>query len=183
MNSLRLPRISPSWVNGDAPAKINTGTRPLAALCKAPASACVPHSTWTRTACARPVTCAKPCAALSATISFGQVIRLGAGRPVPPASARLSMIAGWSLPRFAKMYETPASCNASINAVLAVYIESSSFVAKILLLEIHSLRDVAIIIRRLTDEMLEKYEAGEQILATRRRIGNDWFNSEDVPRR
>ena len=29
MNSLRLPLASPSWVNGDMPAKTNTGTRAL----------------------------------------------------------------------------------------------------------------------------------------------------------
>jgi hypothetical protein len=32
MNSLRLPRASPSCVAGDMPAMMSTGTRPLAAL-------------------------------------------------------------------------------------------------------------------------------------------------------
>ncbi len=94
MNSLRLPRSSPSCVNGERPAKINTGARPLAALCTAPASDCVPHSTCTITACARPVTDAAPCAALSATISLGQVITCGIFFPVARASAMASIRAG-----------------------------------------------------------------------------------------
>ncbi len=117
MNSLRLPRSSPSWVNGEAPAKTSTGTRPRAALCTAPASACVPQSTCTSTACGRPETWAWPCAALIATISFGQVITAGTGRPVARAKAMASTSAGWSLPKLAKTWLTPASTSASRKAV------------------------------------------------------------------
>ena len=102
MNSLRLPRSSPAWVNGEAPAKTSIGTRPLAALWIAPASAWVPHSTCTITACGRPETWAKPWAALIPTISFGQVTISGTGRPVARAAAIASTIAGWSLPKLAK---------------------------------------------------------------------------------
>src|SRR5215510_5776795 len=123
MNSLRLPGSSPSWVDGDAPAKISTGMRLRAALWTAPASDCVPHSTWTRTAWARPVTWATPCAALSATISAGQVMSRGTGRPVAAAAASASRIAGWSLPKLANRYETPAVASASRSAALAVCME------------------------------------------------------------
>ena len=42
-------------------------------------------------------------AALSATISQGQVMNSGAGRPVAFASASASISAGWSLPRLPKI--------------------------------------------------------------------------------
>ena len=117
MNSLRLPRSSPSWVNGEAPAKTSIGTRPRAALCTAPASACVPQSTCTSTACGRPETWAKPWAALIATISFGQVTIAG-HRPAGGAAAAIaSTSAGWSLPKLAKTWLTPASTSASRKAV------------------------------------------------------------------
>ena len=120
MNSLRLPRSSASWVNGEAPATTSTGARPLAALWTAPASAWVPHSTWTRTACGRPDTWAKPCAALMPTISFGQVTMAGTGRPPARAAAIASTSAGWSLPKLAKTWLTPASSSASSSAVPVV---------------------------------------------------------------
>src|SRR5574337_760253 len=126
MNSLRPPVISPFCVNGEAPAKTSMAARPLAALCTAPASDCVPHSTCTSTACASPVACQKPWAALMPTISFGQVTTSGILRPVARASAIASTSAGWSLPRLTKRYETPASTSASRNALLAVYIARSA---------------------------------------------------------
>ena len=60
MNSLRPPGSSPSAVTGDSPAKISTGTRPLAALCTAPPRFWVPQSTCTSTAWASPLTWAYP---------------------------------------------------------------------------------------------------------------------------
>ncbi len=56
MNSVRLPGSSPSWVMGERPAKISTGTRPREALWMAPPRFWVPQSTCTRTACASPLT-------------------------------------------------------------------------------------------------------------------------------
>ncbi len=102
MNSLRLPFISPNWVKGEAPAKMRTGTLALETLWTAPASDWVPHSTWTMTAWARPETWACPCAAVSATISFGQVMTLGSRWPLARASAKASIMEGWSLPKLQK---------------------------------------------------------------------------------
>ena len=51
MNSFRPPGSSPVIVNGAAPAKMSTGTRPRIALLTAPPRFWVPASTWTKTAC------------------------------------------------------------------------------------------------------------------------------------
>src|SRR5439155_18900121 len=92
------------------------------ALCTAPPSDCVPQSTCTTTACARPLTWAKPWAQDKATISVGQVRIRGIVRPLARASAMASTSAGWSLPKLAKRWVTPASVSASSSAVLALYI-------------------------------------------------------------
>lgn len=84
---------------------------------------CVPTSTWTMTAAGFPVTCAYPCAALSATISFGHVTI--SRRAFPPLSercrSRSSSIAGWSLPQLAKMWVMPASESVFKNTDDVVY--------------------------------------------------------------
>ena len=122
MCSVRVPASSPSWVMGDSPAKISTGTRPLDALCTAPPRFWVPQSTCTMTACGSPLTCAYPWAALSATLSCGQRTSSGnaASDPADAARAYASRMPVWSLPRFANAYLAPASRIASSRAVLAV---------------------------------------------------------------
>src|SRR5262249_1682177 len=57
--------------------------------------------------------------------SLGQVMTAGSGRPCARASAIASISAGWSLPKFAKIWETPASANDSRSALLAVYMAIS----------------------------------------------------------
>ena len=103
MCSLRVPRSSPSWVIGDSPAKISTGTRPRELLWIAPPRLCVPTSVCTRTACGSPLIWAYPCAALSATLSCGQSTNSGNWSRLPSRAAWLyaSMIPVWSLPRLA----------------------------------------------------------------------------------
>jgi hypothetical protein len=53
---------------------------------------------------------------------------------------------------------------------------SCSFVAKTLF-EIYSLRDGAVIVRRLAAEMFEQSETGEPILAASGRLGHDRFDA------
>ena len=122
MNSLRPPGSSFSIVYGAAPAKTSTGARPRRALLIAPPMFWVPASTCTMTACGERLTSAAACAALSATISCGQTMSRGRSLSLPSAFAwaSASIRPGWSLPRFAKMYCTPASASASRNAVLVV---------------------------------------------------------------
>lgn len=117
MYSVLDPVISPSSVNGERPAKIKTGARPVAALCTAAPSPDVPTSTCTMTHCGSLVMRAYPSAMDSATISFGQVMILGKAlgfsfRPLDMAS----MMLGWSEPRFTKQYFTPRSQRASKKA-------------------------------------------------------------------
>lgn len=56
----------------------------------------------------------------------GQVITCGISRPAARASAMASTSAGWSLPKFAKMQDTPCSTSASRKALDAVYMGSIS---------------------------------------------------------
>ena len=58
MNSLRLPGSSPSWVKGDMPAKMNTGTRPARGVVDGAGERLRAAFDMDETAWARPVTCA-----------------------------------------------------------------------------------------------------------------------------
>src|SRR5215510_14606400 len=60
--------------------------------------------------------------------------------------------------------------------------DSCSFVAKILF-EIYSLRDGAVIVRRLAAEMFKQSETGEPILTAGRRLGHDRFDPDGAQRR
>src|SRR5688572_8432143 len=60
-----------------------------------------------------------------ATISVGQVMTLGQGRFAARAVAMASMSPGWSLPKLANRYSTPASTRASRMAELAVYMAAT----------------------------------------------------------
>lgn len=95
---------------------------------------CVPTSTCTITAAGRLATCVYPCAALSAAISFGQVIT--SNRPshpaccsgeVPTREASASSSPGWSEPQLANTWVMPASTRAERKTVDAVGILSGQW--------------------------------------------------------